>query len=269
MFRLVIVMLGAARVVGAAPAAAQERVALLPLELQEGLVASRADLELAVTRGLQITGRPIVSSDEVTTLVSRAGGELTCSSDPCWARVGASAQVGYLVGGLVGRSGATFRVSLRLVRASDGSTMATEENQCDVADCSVAELVRRSARELVRQTLGQREAMPEAPVPAAQVPPAADVARPRGAARTLLPALAVGLGAAVTGAGVALIAIDGDCADDRCRDLNDSFWPGVALTGAGVALATAGLVMLIRETMREPALVVGIAPGSVTLGGRF
>jgi hypothetical protein len=169
-------------------------------------------------------------------------------------------EAAYLVRGAVTRAEASFRVKFQLVRAADGTAIATEENQCEVADCSVAELARRSARELVRQTLGRVETS------AAQAPAA--VAATAEAPRPLWPALLIGAGAATAGAGVVLWTLHGDCSGDRCARLYDTFWGGLAVVGVGVAAATVGVVYLVRGP-GEARVAIGIGPSGLTASGRF
>jgi hypothetical protein len=170
----------------AGPAAAAETIVLMPLELSSGLEGSRADLESAVAKGLSVAGRPVVPP-----------------ADP-------GARGTYVVSGSIGREGTTFTASFRLVRSSDRATLNTQENHCDMVDCSVAELARRSARELVRQTLGRPSEEPAPPAVApVKPPPAPPDSSSSGTGRLGVGAIAAGV--AAIGVGIYLVDIN-----DRC-----------------------------------------------------
>jgi len=252
--------------------AAEERIALLPLDLGGDLGASRPDVEAAVARGLAIAGRAVMSPDDAAARARTAQAEIECRTPACWGRVGAVTEAAYLVGGSVGRAGGSFHVKFQLVRAADGSTLATEENECEVADCSVAELARLSARELVRQTLG--------PVPAAAT--SATAAAPhsgderREGTRAWWPPVAVGVGVASIAGGVFLLKLHGDCVQsvapgEACRDKYSTLPWGLITVGTGAALATLGVVYLVRDVAGRPVVSLAPAVGAGALGvaGRF
>jgi hypothetical protein len=233
-----------------AGADAGERLALLPLDLGNGLAGSRVDLQAAVVRGLAAIGRPVIGPEDAA---GRAGAP-------------------YLVSARMERTAALFRVSLRLLRAADGSVVATEENTCEVADCSLAELARRSARELVRQTLGRPEApavvaAPAAPeIVTAPVPP--PPAPPRAKHR-VWPAVILGVGAAAAGLGAVLIKVDGDCTDaGRCSNFYNTLWPGVAAVGLGLTAVTVGGIYLWHDLWGSEA-AVALSPGGLVVSGRY
>jgi hypothetical protein len=227
-----------------APALGAETIVLMPLELTGGLEGSRADIEAAVAKGLAVAGRPVVPPDET------------------------GARGSYTVSGTVGRDGSTFTASFRLMRVTDRATLNTQENHCDVADCSVAELARRSARELVRQTLGRPVDQPRPePPPVKMPPPDTSSSRP-----TLLGAGAIALGAAAVGAGVYLIAIDHRCtspvAMHTCKYQNTTLAGGIASVAGGVAAGALGLYLLLHDDGKT-AVAVGLRPTGVVVAGRF
>jgi hypothetical protein len=234
------------------PVRAAENIVLSPLELSGGLEPNRADIEGAVVKGLAVAGRPVL--------------------------VAADAQGTYVVSGSVARDGTSFKVTFHLLRTADNFTLNRQENNCDVADCSVAELARRSARELVRQTLGR-------PAEGGSLPPAAvagttggggggeesTVARPR-----LLGGLAVAAGAVALGVGVYLVVIDGQCASSAmpghtCAKLNSTLAGGIASIAGGLAAAAGGAYLLIRDGSRSggATVAVGVRPAGLLVAGRF
>lgn len=240
-------VVGLVACLAAGPALAAETIVLMPLELSGTLEVSRADLEAAVQRGLAVAGRPLVDPSERGT---------------------------YVVSGSVARDGSNFRVSFRLVRSADRALLNTQQNHCDVADCSLAELTRRSARELVRQSLGR----PSEETATAVVPPPAVVDKPPppppSGPSKLWPALGLGAGAAGIGTGIFLLVIDNRCTSDppgrgTCRDLNDTRTGGIVAIAGGTALAAVSAYFLIFGGKDDPSLAVGVTPSGVTAVGRF
>jgi hypothetical protein len=239
-------------VLGAAPAAAAETIVVLPLELSGGLEGNRADLEAAVVKGLAVAGRPVVSPAD-----SNVRGT-------------------YLVHGRIGREGPRFHVTFRLVRTADSFTLNDQDNHCDVADCSVAELARRSARELVRLTLGRPvEAAPAPEPPPVRAPVV--VAPPKDNAlesRTWPGATALAAGAAAVGVGLYLVVIDGQCSNPKvghtCRDLKDTRVGGIASIAGGVAAGALGLYLLLHDDPKSgTSVAVGLRPAGLVVAGRF
>ena len=226
------------------PALAAESIVLMPLELSGGLEANRADIESAVTKGLAVAGRPVIPPDET------------------------GARGAYVVSGAVGREGATFSARFRLLRKADNHELGTQENHCDVADCSVAELARRSARELVRQTLGRPIDEPRVDSSPQKAPPP-DTAPSRP---TLLGAGAIALGAAAIGAGVYLVAIDGRCTTTvpghTCMKHNATMAGGIASIAGGAAAGALGIYLLVHDDGKS-SVAVGVRPAGVVVAGRF
>jgi hypothetical protein len=228
----------------AAPAAAAENILLTPLELSSGLEGSRADLEAAVVKGLAVAGRPVLTD--------------------------ANARGTYVVSGSVAREGTTFSASFRLVRTADRSILNTQENHCDMVDCSVAELARRSARELVRQTLGRATDEP-GPVP----PPEKPVAPPPDSASTRPTALgvtAIVAGVAAVGVGIYLAAINDDCRNPKaghmCKAFNQTLAPGIASIAGGVAAGVLGVYLLVHDDGKS-TVAIGVRPAGLVVAGRF
>jgi hypothetical protein len=228
------------------PALAAESIVLMPLDLSGGLEASRADLEAAVTKGLAVAGRPVIPPDET------------------------GARGTYVVSGAVGREGSTFTASFKLVRTSDKQTLNTQENHCDLADCSVAELARRSARELVRQTLGRPLDVPPAPPepPPAKAPPDSASSRP-----AWLGAGAIAAGAVAIGVGVYLININHRCTGSTmpmhsCKYQNTTLAGGIASVAGGAAAAALGVYLLVHDDGKA-SVAVGVRPSGVVVAGRF
>jgi hypothetical protein len=288
--------------------AAEDAIAVLPVEITGKLAASAGDLQDAVRKGLAISKRQVVGPDE-----------------PAAFRVSAQ----------VMRVGKVFRVRLTLIRVADGVTIATENNDCDVADCSVAELVRLSARELVRQTIGRgpvdgpatstgpagsppgfasgavpADAAPsgggasatgEAPGARASAAgagprPGTSPARTHGAdneqasaertrstaparerpALPVLPLLGVGAGATAVGAGIAMLKVHDDCYRADCDDVYDTKIAAFALLGAGAVTTVVSALWLGAaaaparpSATRSPQVVGAIGFGTVVISGRF
>jgi hypothetical protein len=252
----------AACLLAANPAAAAETIAVMPLELSSGLDVGRADLEAAVQRGLAVAGRAIV--------------------DP-------GARPTYVVTGSVTRDGANFRVGFRLVRSADNAVLSTQQNHCEASLCSVAELARRSARELVRQTLGRPgEATPPPPPPppaavtappisapppaaVATTPPPPDEAPP--ARSKLFPAIGLAASALLVGTGVYLTVVDSRCTSDppgdrTCPRLNDTRAGGIAAIAGGAVLGAVSIYFLAFDS-RGRSVALGLTPTGLTAAGRF
>jgi hypothetical protein len=258
-------------------------IALVPIEVSSGVDVKREDLESAVMKGLAVAGRPVVNPEDAAARVAQGKGELACQSAQCWSRLGVLTRAGYLVAGSVAREGKNFRVQFRLVHAADGATVSSEDNQCEVGDCSVAELARRSARELVRQTLGRasedhRQPDPIPPgVPAVAVPtPPAVQATPEPLPPApvehhwVWPALA-GVSAIGIAAGAGLIAVDQTSIPGVSgKNFDHGLAWGLVAIGAGVALGGVSTYYIFKENAEQsPQVALRIGPGSLSLTGRF
>jgi len=232
----------------ASPAWAAESIVLMPLELSSGLEGSRTDLESAVAKGLAVAGRMVVPP-----------------GDP-------GARGTYVVSGSIGREGTTFTASFRLVRTADRQTLNTQENHCDMVDCSVAELARRSARELVRQTLGRPSEEPPPVAPPPKIPPPPP---DNGSGRpTALGVTAIAAGAAAVGVGIYLITLDGDCNNPRaghtCKYFKETKAAGIATIAGGAAAGALGLYLLLHDGGQSGTTVaVGARPSGLIVAGRF
>jgi hypothetical protein len=258
-------------------------IALVPIEVSSGVDVKREDLESAVMKGLAVAGRPVVNPADAAARVAQGKGELACQSAQCWSRLGALTRAGYLVSGSVAREGKNFRVQFRLVHAADGSTVSSEDNQCEVGDCSVAELARRSARELVRQTLGRASedrqqpdaiapglpavAVPAPPVVQATSEPVAVGPAPH---RWVWPMLA-GVSAAGIAAGAYFIAADDtEIPGGNHRKFQHGLLWGLVAIGSGVALGGISTYYIFKESAEQsPQVALRIGPGSLCLTGRF
>jgi hypothetical protein len=284
---LTLVLASGAAVAAEVPASEADTagIALVPIEVSSGVDVKREDLESAVMKGLAVAGRPVVNPEDAAARVAQGKGELACQSAQCWNRLGVLTRAGYLVSGSVAREGKNFRVQFRLVHASDGSTVSSEDNQCEVGDCSVAELARRSARELVRQTLGRASAderkQPADPVlpgvPAVAVPPPPAVqATPEPLPqqsvqhRWVWPVLA-GVSAAGIAAGAWFIAADNTAIPGLGgKQFDHGLAWGLTAIGAGVALGGVSTYYIFKESAEQSTQVaLRIGPGSLSLAGRF
>jgi hypothetical protein len=271
-----------ALLVSARPAAAQDRaIVVLPLSLVGRVPAGRPALEAAVAKGIAVAAKPIVGADEVATQfpASRNG---ACDAPACWREVGRALDAAYLVAGLVERRGGFFHATFRLIEPGSGRALANEHNECDENECSVAELCRMTARELVRQTLAGAPVAEAVAPPPAVVPPAPPAsaslvkaappsARPRLA--KVLPIAAIVAGAVAIGIGAYVLKADGECqgytASMECKGWNEnSHGAAWAAIGGGTALAATGLVFLLRTPSGANASVA-VSPGRLLLSGRF
>jgi hypothetical protein len=189
----------------------------------------------------------------------------------------------YAVSARISRVDATFEVRMVLQRTSDGQALNRQENHCDVSDCSVAELARRSARELVRQTLGRASEdhrqpdpiPPGLPAVAAPTPPAVQATpEPLPPAsvehRWVWPALA-GVSAVAIAAGAGLIAVDQTSVPGASgKQFDHGLAWGLAAIGAGVALGGVSTYYIFKESAEQsPQVALRIGPGSLSLAGRF
>jgi hypothetical protein len=278
----------------------RSRIAVLPLEIAGDITASRVALEEAVAKGAAVAGQPLVPAEAVAGYLA-TGATAACQVPACWMAVGKAVAASYLLAGSVERADGMFRARFRLVQASDGLVLGSEESECEEDDCSVAELCRLTAREIVRKILGPSPSGSRPPSDPALVPSAAGgdpvedrthvqeleaasepaLARPRADLplwRRVGPPVAIGAGVIAIATGAFLVKGDGACAEytlnkdgERvCDKLKDTLGWGVGVLGAGAALVATGLVFTIRGTRRDGAGTnVVIGPGRIALSGRF
>ena len=273
------------QVAAAGAAEPSNAIAVLPLEIEGNVPAGRVALESAVSRGLAVVSGPTISAPESVAKLTPAGAKVPCASEACWMAAGKAIAARYLVAGKVERKGPLFEVRFRLVDAPTGRMLATENNKCEVADCSVAELCRQTVRELVRQTLGDptRAAMTEPPSvttggeaggpaasasagsvsPPAMQAPILDPSSPEPSSSSLgvtasaeprasrippaVPIVAIAAGVLGLGAGAYYLKLEGDCAtgDNPCQRHHRTLWGGLGLLSAGVALVGTGTVLAV------------------------
>jgi hypothetical protein len=254
-------------------------IALIPIEVS-GLNVPQEALETAVMKGLAVAGRPMVKPEDTVARAAEAKTDVACQSAQCWSRLGSLTHAGYLVSGSAAREGDSFRVRFRLVSAADGSTVASEDNQCEVADCSVAELARRSARELVRQTLGRAgevhagepsSAVPiaaPAPAPVRLEPDSGPPPPPPSQHRWVWPVLA-GVSAVAIAGGAWLIVADGEKAPFIDKQIDHGTVWGLVAIGAGVVVGGLSAYHILGDSEHGASVAVGIAPNGLWAAGRF
>jgi hypothetical protein len=267
---------------GARPALAEDQgkqaIVVLPLTLVGRVPAGRPALEAAVAKGIAVAARPIVGADEVRLRypASRSG---ACDGPSCWREVGQALDAGYLVSGVVERRGGLFHASFRLIEPG-GRELATEANECDENECSVAELCRMTARELVRQTLAGKPAdapaPPEAaPPPVVRAPASAISAAPappqRRSGGKVLGIAALAAGAVSLGIGAYYLKNNGceRTIDNECKVEHHYLGGSLALLGAGAALVATGVVLLVRSPGGGASATAALGPGGLLVAGRF
>ncbi len=270
----------------AGPAAAEERMAVLPVQVSGGVTASRTALEAAVVTGVEALEWPLVRPSERDKCLPAANVTLPCTTPACWAALGRAVDVTYFVAMDLEKKAGSFVAHGKVYRADTGRALGTHEERCLAADCSIAELARSTARELVRQTLGRYRVVEAAPPPVTPPPPvvvpvplAAPVAPvvpagPPPKRSVALPAAigAVGIGAIV--GGIYLISIDGKCAarfsdGTACKDRLAALYFGLPTLALGVAAVTVSTVWLWRDAHTDTDVALSVSPGGAALVGRF
>ncbi len=225
-----------------------------------------------MARGLAAFARDVLSAERVRGALS--AGTPPCIDDACWARVALQAGASHVVVGTIEKKPGVYRVSLRMLGGVALRILATEENQCESADCSLGELARLSARELARQTLPSVTA--DVAVPAAT--PAAPAPSPgQGHLRRWMPIALLAAGVISIATGAYFIAVDGDCAvrpmdsPNMCLSNYRTGSEGWALASGGAAAAAIGGVLLVRSGSTPATATSNLAlyPSGLGLGGRF
>jgi hypothetical protein len=280
---------------GSPPVAAPDRIAVLPLDVQGDIPASRPALEAAVLRGLTVAAAPSLPAGEAEARLRTTGARVTCEESDCWTALGRAMESRYLIAGKVERKNTMFEVAFEVYDSRSGRMLARDSNKCEADDCSVAELCRMTVRELARQTLSQLDepaAAEPAPVsagtpPAAQVASSPRAARDRAAAgnnRKWWAAGALAGGALSVAAGALLVRYHYSCAEwipatGECRrlhgsPLNEALIGGLAAGAVGVAALTTGVVLLVTGGGSSPrrasdGLTLSLGLQSLVLSGRF
>lgn len=281
------------------PDARAAEVALLPLEMTGGITASREAVEAAVAKGIvtgveaaapkgSVTGgQSVLTAQEAAAALAAAGRAATCATPACWGEIARTLGVRYLVRGGLDRRAGVFHARFALLRAADGLEAGRGEGACDDGDCSIAELGRTTARDLVRRELGPKasEGAPAGKPPAllsgAPVgePDGAGAFAPAPAWRTVVPAAGIAVGLAAVGVGLVVLARDGTCIDD-CTYRHRTARGAVPAIVAGGTAAVLGAVFVLRVPSAPDAAAVakrggglpltfGFGPRAFALQGRF
>jgi hypothetical protein len=251
----------------ATPAWAETRIAVAPVQVPPGLPIAREEVDAAIQRGIETAGHLVVAADQVASRARQATVELACRTPACWTTLAGAAGAAHVVVGSVVRRGTTLHVQLRLLEGATGESVSSEENQCAASECALGDLVRLSARELVRRTLGVKRApraeaaSPAAVAPPRVVPPAAPVVEVAASAPRRAPVwtlVAIGSGLACLAAGAALVSLDGANADRGGVHTHTTRGNGFAAIGVGLALSGVGARFFFSERA-----------GGVAVGTRF
>jgi hypothetical protein len=283
--RTATVLGGALLLLLAAPAARAADVALLPLEITGGITASREALEAAVAKGIVAGGQSVLTAPETAAALAAAGRQATCATPGCWVEVGRILGARHLVLGSLERRAGLFHARLQLLRTADGLEATRGEGECEDGDCSIAELGRTTARELMRRGLAER--LPAGAASTSAIPAGAKAhdsaagaaaLAPAPTSRVLLPAVGVAAGIAALGAGLVLLARDGTCIGEDCVYRRRTAGVAVATIAVGGVAAALGAVLLVRDAASSgatngagsaTALSFRLGPGAVALVGRF
>jgi hypothetical protein len=279
-----------------AAATTPDRIAVLPLDVQGNIPASRPALEAAVLRGLTVAAAPSLPAGEAEARLRTTGAHVPCDNADCWTALGRAVEARYLIAGKVERMDTMFAVEFQVYDSRSGRMLARETNKCEADDCSVAELCRLTVRELARQTLSQLDE-PQAAEPTlastvtAEAPPTTRVASratpdgpTAGSSRKRWAAAALAGGALSVAAGAYLVRYHYSCAayseDGKAcvrlngSELNEALIGGLAAGAVGVAALTTGVVLLLTGRESSPrraggGLMLSLGPQSLVLSGRF
>jgi hypothetical protein len=263
MFALVVVVAAAgfARAQSAetsAAAAAPEKCKIVVLNLVgRALAAGDTELPIIVTESLAgevgiVSGCDVVSQGDIIAMLDYERQKAVCTdgSDSCLAEVGQALGADRVVAGTIGKLGADFILTARLMNVRKGSVEARAEEPVSTGP----EQLRRAARNVGRRLFGAKDLAPDAGVAtlphtagtAADAPPATD-------ARNDTPGLlwagaavgGIGVVGALIGGGLALTA-DGrlGVADETGKDaVRSEGLVALGVAGAGFALALAGAIL--------------------------
>lgn len=230
-------------------------------------VPDRAVVDAALRRGLASSGSTVLpDAERCTTRACRSALERD--------REGAHKVELSLVAG-----SRTYVIELRAYRPDESEPYATTTGHCDICGLAELEQLVLARADSLRQRLARDES---ASTGSAATPrPRREVAT--SGVKRVFGGVTLGLGLGALAGGIALLAIDGREIASRCgdaeRDLDgDCRWihrttaGGVAMTVAGVALATAGATLLIfdrRDRDRRYALRATVSPRHASLAIAF
>ena len=177
-----------------------------------------------------------------------------CDASPCLKAIGQALDVGYIVRVKVEVAGNSYKSVGRLFSTEGAAPaalpIATESRTCDV--CTVAE----ARAVMLRLADGLRAHVEDSGPP--QMP--ASAPSPAPPARLLGPVLVAMTGALAIGAGLALLATNGDCNAMGCEENRKRNAIGGALIGAGAAMAVGGAyVAVVRTRGGDPVTGVAVA----------
>jgi len=177
-----------------------------------------------------------------------------CDASPCLKAIGQVLDVGYIVRVKVEVAGNSYKSVGRLFSTEGAAPaalpIATESRTCDV--CTVAE----ARAVMLRLADGLRAHIEDNSPPL--VPASAPA--PAQAPRVLGPVLVAMTGALAVGAGLAVLATNGDCTAMGCDENRKRNAIGGALIGAGAVLAVGGAyVTIARSRGGDPVTGVSLA----------
>jgi hypothetical protein len=252
-------------------------VAVFAVTGQPLVEEAQAKLRASLRGGLAAAGFDVVPDAEVDKAIA-AGGLSGCDTLSCLRRIGELVMARRVIKANVEVIGNTHVVSsLELIDLSDGRTLASAKDNCDV--CTMKE-VNDGLSNAAAALRMQLEAPPAAPG-AAPLPPPPPTPTPseQPTRRTLWLGL-TGAAAGLLAASVVTLAVsaayhghshcDGSLpSDDHCNTRYNGT-PGIVLGAIGtpVALAAGGIFLwraLKAPTPRRVALLPSLGPGAATL----
>jgi hypothetical protein len=127
-----------------ASAAAAERVAVLPLQVEGELRADwEPKFEAAIARGLVQSGLEVIEPPAVT---KATGGVGTCANAKCYRFVASAVDARYVVVGKLKVEERNYEIGLDVIDGNDGSLAASSSESCQVCGVNeVEELVSKQA----------------------------------------------------------------------------------------------------------------------------
>jgi hypothetical protein len=258
----------------ASAAAPGERVAIAVFSVTgQSLVDEAKDkLRNSLRGGLAAAGFDVVPQPEVDKAVSAAG-LAGCDTMSCLRRIGELVMARRVVKANVEVIGNThFVSSLELIELSDGRTVASSKDNCDVCTMKEVNDGLSNAAAALRMQLEGPAAPPTPPTVIATSPPPPPSKRPLWLGLTGVAAAVVAGGAVSLGVAAAYHGqnhCDGSLpASDKCNSKYNGT-PGIAVGAVGVAAGLAAGGYFLYRALKAPPRYVSVVPslgaGAATL----